>query len=49
MAAFAADPVLTDCFGEELSTTIVEVRRGEIALFEGMSAEAVAAATRWRH
>jgi glutamine synthetase len=47
--AFEDDPVLTEAFGAELATTIGEVRRGEIALFEGMSPEAVAAATRWRH
>jgi glutamine synthetase len=47
--AFEADPVLTEVLGAELATTIGEVRRAEIALFEGMSPEAVAAATRWRH
>ena len=47
--AFESDRVLTAAFGEQLATTIAEVRRGEIALFAGMSAERVTAATRWRH
>jgi glutamine synthetase len=47
--AFEADEVLPEVFGEELATTIAEVRRGEIALFDGMSAEDVARAVRWRH
>jgi glutamine synthetase len=47
--AFESDPVLTAAFGEQLATTVAEVRRGEIALFAGKSAEEVTAATRWRH
>lgn len=47
--AFETDPVLTAAFGEQLATTIAEVRRGEVALFAGKSAEEVTAATRWRH
>jgi glutamine synthetase len=47
--AFESDPVLTAAFGEQLAVTIAEVRRGEIALFAGKSAEEVTAATRWRH
>lgn len=47
--AFETDSVLTTAFGEQLATTIAEVRRGEIALFAGRSAEEVTAATRWRH
>jgi glutamine synthetase len=49
VAAFEADEVLTGVFGTELATTIAEVRRGEIALFDGMSPEAVTKAVRWRH
>ncbi|CCH89381.1 Glutamine synthetase [Modestobacter italicus] len=47
--AFETDEVLTSAFGVELATTIAEVRRGEIALFDGVSAEDVATAVRWRH
>jgi glutamine synthetase len=47
--AFEADEVLTGFFGEQLTTTIGEVRRGEIALFEGISPEGITATTRWRH
>jgi glutamine synthetase len=47
--AFESDAVLTGAFGEQLATTVAEVRRGEIALFAGRSAEEVTAATRWRH
>src|SRR4051812_38893717 len=49
VAAFEADDALTGVFGTELATTIAEVRRGEIALFDGMSPEAVTKAVRWRH
>jgi glutamine synthetase len=49
VAAFESDDVLTGVFGAELATTIAEVRRGEIALFEGMSPESVTKAVRWRH
>jgi glutamine synthetase len=47
--AFEADEALTGVFGTELATTIAEVRRGEIALFEGTSPEGVTRAVRWRH
>ena len=47
--AFEADDELTGVFGTELATTIAEVRRGEIALFEGTSAEDITRAVRWRH
>jgi glutamine synthetase len=47
--AFEADAVLTGFYGEQLTTTIGEVRRGEIALFDGVTPEGIAAATRWRH
>jgi glutamine synthetase len=49
VAAFAADDELTAVFGPELATTIVEVRRGEIALFGGTSPEGITRAIRWRH
>jgi glutamine synthetase len=47
--AFESDEELTAVFGTELTTTIAEVRRGEIALFEGASPEGIAQAVRWRH
>jgi glutamine synthetase len=47
--AFEQDDVLTRAFGEELSATIADVRRGEIAALEGRSPEEVAAAQRWVH
>jgi glutamine synthetase len=47
--AFEADEVLTEAYGTELATTIAEVRRGEIALFEGTSPEGITRAVRWRH
>jgi glutamine synthetase len=47
--AFERDDVLAKAFGEELAATIVDVRRGEIAVLEGRSPEEVAAALRWVH
>ncbi|MBB3674460.1 glutamine synthetase family protein [Modestobacter versicolor] len=47
--AFESDTELTGVFGTELATTIVEVRRGEIALFAGTSPEGVTRAVRWRY
>ncbi len=47
--AFEQDDVLTKAFGEELSATIADVRRGEVAALEGRSPEEVAAAQRWVH
>ncbi|SCX56869.1 glutamine synthetase [Klenkia marina] len=47
--AFESDEVLTGAFGEELSATVADVRRGEIALFDGASPEAVCRAVRWKH
>jgi glutamine synthetase len=49
VAAFEADDVLAAAFGEQLAATVVDVRRGEIALFDGVSPEEVARAVRWRH
>jgi glutamine synthetase len=47
--AFERDEVLNRAYGTELATTIAEVRRGEIALFDGMSPDRITAAVRWRH
>jgi glutamine synthetase len=47
--AFESDEELTAVLGPELATTIAEVRRGEIALFENTSAEGITKAIRWRH
>lgn len=47
--AFERDEVLTAAFGTELATTIAEVRRGEIALFQNTSPEGITKAVRWRH
>jgi glutamine synthetase len=49
VAAFEADPVLTEAFGAEFAATIVDVRRGEIARFADLSAREVVAVTRWKH
>lgn len=47
--AFESDEVLAEAFGEELAATVVDVRRGEIALFEGQTPDAVCRAVRWKH
>jgi glutamine synthetase len=47
--AFAADKVLTETFGPELTETILAVRHAEIEKFADASPEEVVAATRWRH
>jgi glutamine synthetase len=47
--AFEADAALKEALGEAVIDTIAVVRRGEIALFEGMEAEEIAARTRWKH
>ena len=47
VAAFESDKVLCDAFGEELADTLVAVRRGEIALFDGTDPDEIAARTRW--
>ncbi|GAA2459499.1 glutamine synthetase family protein [Actinomadura vinacea] len=49
LAAFEADPVLREAFGDEVIDTVGVVRRGEIGLFDGVAPEEIAAATRWRH
>jgi glutamine synthetase len=45
--AFEADDVLVEGFGEHLASTLVDVRRGEIAHFADSAPEAVVAALRW--
>lgn len=45
--AFEADVLLTDAFGPELSATVVDVRRAEIARFAGATDEEITAALRW--
>ncbi|RVW01951.1 type I glutamate--ammonia ligase [Rhodococcus xishaensis] len=45
--AFESDAVLTDAFGTELSATIVDVHRAEIARFAGATDTEIAAALRW--
>jgi glutamine synthetase len=47
--AFERDDVLAAAFGEQLAATVVDVRRGEVALFDGVPPEEVARAVRWRH
>jgi glutamine synthetase len=47
--AFADDEVLAAAFGAPLVGAIRAVRDSEVELFEGVSAEDVAAASRWAH
>ena len=47
--AFEQDEVLTAAFGEHLAVTIAEVRRGEVALLAGRSADEVTDTLRWVH
>jgi glutamine synthetase len=47
--AFERDDVLAGAFGEQLAATVVDVRRGEVALFDGVPPEEVTRAVRWRH
>jgi glutamine synthetase len=46
--AFSSDSVVTSAFGENLSASIVALRESELELFDGVSDEDVAAATRWQ-
>jgi glutamine synthetase len=46
--AFAADSVVTLAYGDALSASIVAIRESELELFDGVSDEEVAAATRWQ-
>jgi glutamine synthetase len=43
------DAILRKAFGEPLIEAILAVRRAEIELFDGKSAEEIVAATRWTH
>jgi len=47
--AFEADSVLAAALGAEVTDTIVTVRRGELALFEGAGPAEICAGTRWRY
>ncbi|WP_329250236.1 glutamine synthetase family protein [Actinoallomurus sp. NBC_01490] len=47
--AFETDATLREALGEAVIDTVAVVRRGEIALFDGLSPEEIAARTRWRH
>jgi glutamine synthetase len=49
LAAFEADAVLRTDFGEPLASTLADLRRGEIARFDGATPEFVAEAMRWVH
>jgi glutamine synthetase len=49
LAAFLADDALASAFGPSLVRSLRAVRESEIELFEGASAEEVAAASRWAH
>jgi glutamine synthetase len=49
LEAFEADTALREALGEGLIDTVGVVRRGEIALFDGMEPEEIAARTRWKH
>ncbi len=46
---FEADAALTAAFGGELAATIVDLRRAEAELTDGMSPEEIVALTRWKH
>jgi glutamine synthetase len=47
--AFLADDILTTAFGSALVGSIAAVRRSEIDLFAGATADVIARATRWCH
>ncbi len=49
VAAFEIEPALRAAFGEQLTTTIVELRRFEQELFADSGPEEIAALTRWKH
>jgi glutamine synthetase len=49
LAAFEAEPALTNAFGPDLVESLVAVKRSEMELFTDASEEEVAAATRWLH
>ncbi len=47
--AFAEDDTLRTAFGGALSASVIALRESELELFDGVSDEALAAATRWQH
>ena len=47
--AFAEDDTLRTAFGGPLSASVIALRESELELFDGVSDEALAAATRWQH
>ena len=49
VTAFEADDVLTKAFGAELATTLMDVRRGEIAQLGGLPADELCAVMRYLH
>ncbi|GAA4548677.1 glutamine synthetase family protein [Amycolatopsis samaneae] len=49
VTAFEADKALWAGFGEELATTLMDIRRGELAEFSGAGAAELTAAMRWIH
>lgn len=49
VAAFEADNELKAAFGAPLATTLMDVRRAEIARFADASPEEITRAQRWRH
>jgi glutamine synthetase len=49
LEALEADAALREALGEAMIDTIGAVRRGEIALFDGLAPEEIATRTRWKH
>ncbi|WP_328607686.1 glutamine synthetase family protein [Amycolatopsis sp. NBC_00345] len=49
VAAFEADDVLKSAFGPELATTLMDVRRGEIAELGSLDPESLCSVMRWLH
>jgi glutamine synthetase len=49
VTAFEADAVLAEAFGAPLAITLMDVRKGEMAVFDGASPAEIAAAMRWIH
>ncbi|SDZ09710.1 glutamine synthetase [Amycolatopsis xylanica] len=47
VAAFESDELLNSTFGAELATTLVDVRKGEIRVCEGLSPDQLTEARRW--
>ena len=49
VTAFEADPALTSAFGAELATTLMDVRRGEIARLGSLPASELCSVMRYLH